>query len=322
MIGVAAVRAQVADPAPLRVDADRLDVLRGELGSGFRVLHTAHFSFVSDVPAGRVAALRSLVESTLRKALALTDRLEITTTAPDYKMLVVYFNDWPAYEAFARSAGLHVEERIPGMFDENANRCVAFHYANAARMQALRARIDAMPADDAAERARQSVAEHERLINATVFRHEIAHLVLFNLGVQRIEDRDRRWLKEGLAMQFEPAEGPDVVNPWRLADLALWEAMSPPMTLRELVADPKLIGPGADHPQAAYAMAWALVHYLMAEKPRAFSAYLRTAPDDDGAERVRRFKAAFGPLDERFEARFRRFVETLRAKATTTQANR
>src|SRR5262249_54608381 len=117
------------------------------------------------------------------------------------------------------------------------------------------------------------IARYVDLITATVVRHEIAHQVLTNLGIQG-QDDSRRWLCGGLAMQFKTTDPP---NRYRLADFFAESAGEKSFGIASLISDPKLIGPGARNAQQAYAAAWALAFYLIEEDPYGFKAYMDLA---------------------------------------------
>ena len=169
------------------------------------------------------------------------------------------------------------------------------------------------------ETLQEQIAEYERLINATVVRHEIAHQILAGSGIQRQGPNGRRWLQEGLAMQFE---GDDATNRYRREDLLSTEAAGAPIGVRSLITDSKLLGPGGKRSQLAYATAWGLVDFLVKRHPRAFAAYLmsrggRVARNGEGASdpETDAFEAAFGALNESFESRFREYVRGLAAQS-------
>jgi len=242
-------------------------------------------------------------------------------------MTVVFFGRWKHYERRAKEAGFHVSPAMPGFFSNRDNQCLIFNFANAGLLQAKRREVivasmqlsaeeaRATPGDKAArrkfdERRRRIremeslIREHERLITETVVRHEIAHQVLFNLGLQPATTSHLRWLREGLAMQFETREA---VNRHRITDFLATASGDHGLGLRVLVGDPKHIGPGAEDLPARYAKAWALVAHLIERQPKQFSAYLEkqgrmTSIPSNPATVVSRFEASFGKLDRGFES--------------------
>ncbi len=311
--------------AELPADLDQARALLAKLDASFGAEFTPSFTIVSDVKAPIVKTLAGLAESTLQDVGAFAERLDLTVSSPRTKMTVLLFDHWKDYSQHASEAGLRVDESVPGLFDQRSGLCIMFNYANSAAVAAkrdeiARARRALQEADDP-ERMRHRVegmevrlAQHEELINTTVFRHELAHQALFAFGLQTPATKDRRWLCEGLAMQFECAQG---VNRYRLADFLAIRRKQGGISLRSLVADPKLLGPGAADSASAYAAAWALVCYLTVERPAAFSRYLRAlnetvalAASSEDRE-IALFEAAFGRIDSAFESRWRAYIQSL-----------
>lgn len=288
------------------------------LGERFRQTSSEHFAIISDADAKSVADLMRTAESTFERVRGLARRLTIEPRKRADPMRVIYFDAWSDYESFARREAFVVQQTAPGFFDERGDRCVIFNFANAeiirnkreelllARAQMPPESLKTEPRDAAAQKSREERLRRIRelegqidrgmdLIIATVIRHEIAHQVLFDLGLQRDDDHRRRWLKEGLAMQFETISAP---NRYRLEDFRAINWSKPPLSIRSLVEDPRIIGPGAEKPQQAYAASWALCYYLIETQPREFAAYLHSPPEREAAGDLRAFEAAFGSLDD------------------------
>lgn len=300
-------------PVAAQADEDTSVIeLARALGAGFTVIPSAHFNVVSNVDAAGVAALIRAAETTYGRVMDFSERMGIRTQRLTRPMTVVYFNTWPQYEAFALREKFVVQEVVPGFFDERGNRCIIFNFENSTLIRAKReelavARADANPKKPGTSSGKNSevrlrrVSELERqidknleLIRAVVIQHEIAHGVLFNLGLQRPLDHRRRWLKEGLAMQFETTEAP---NAYRLADFRDIDWGGRPPTIRSIIEDPTLIGPGAAAPQRAYAAAWGLCYYLIQTHPREFERYLRASPSAGRAGDLEDFSAFFGAIE-------------------------
>ncbi len=300
--------------------------LTRELGGRFKAYRTPHFSILSDADGRHVAGLKDTAEKTLADVVALVERLDIRRLSPSSKMTVVFFDDWKHYAGRAKAAGFHVDQAVPGFFSDRDNRCLVFNFANAELLQAKRRDVivaslelsaeegRAAPGDESVRRRldakRRRIRELEGLILAierqitrTVVRHEIAHQVLFNLGLQPRTAAPLRWLREGLAMQFETS---GAVNRHRLEDFLAVANGRDRLELPALVGDPKHIGPGAANLPARYATAWALVAFVIEQQPKQFATYVEeqgrttSAPSDSRAA-VSRFEASFGELDADFE---------------------
>jgi hypothetical protein len=233
-----------------------------------------------------------------------------------------------------------------GFYDRAANVCV-FH--NVMNNPLLRDAGEAIAKIETKLQRTQrfTVAQHERQLRAQlaelttqrdrmvlhfnrfVFRHEIAHQALYNLGVHRRDRYYPMWLVEGLACQFEEAwTGPPsklLVNPARLADVreslgasaklfddvrAAWVSAVGKgqwAPLADLVtSDAGFIAPGAN-PSWRYAQSWALVRHLIEHNPDAFKKYLRilaARPADKAmtaGEALKVFESAFGPIAPEME---------------------
>lgn len=309
-----------------RANADESPVrFARKLGPKFVVNTSGPFAIISDSDVATVRETLAMANDTRGRVEAFAQSLDLKPRLQAASMTVVLFEEWGGYEEFAKSRGFVVSEAVPGFFDEASNRCYLFNYSNAAivrqkRGEMIAARAGLLPAADPAMTAVQreqrmarirkveaQLEEHLQLISATVVRHEIAHQVLWNLGLQRADQARRRWLKEGLAMQFETADG---VNKYRLADWKTIDWSAGSVALKDIVRDATRIGPGAANPQQAYAAAWGLVRYLVTVKPKEFGAYLRATGswEKSDADCLQGFEEAFGVLDAGFEKECRASV--------------
>lgn len=180
-----------------------------------------------------------------------------------------------------------------------------------------------------AEQLAKDIRQYNTQANQMLIQHEGSHQVLYNVGVHAREGGNPQWLLEGLACLFEPppisgTPGLAGVNQFRLYDLRKMLELPPAAKtvsdeqIERAVADGRfiplaqLIGDGsvfASRPEGvwpAYAEAWALAHYLYAERPKDLAEYIRRiAARPRGVERTPQrelddFTAIFGPLDERF----------------------
>jgi len=305
-----------------------------ELGRGFLDHHTPHFTIISDADPRRVARLGGHAEDTLADVFVFARRLGMTLRMPANKMTVVFFDQWTDYSRYTRRAGFRVDENVPGFYDDRSNRCLMFNYANATvirqKRDELREALREQSRSEGADRSETEEAQREkkrrrvreierqieayqRLISTTVVRHEIAHQVMANFGLQPRSVASFRWLREGLAMQFETRDGS---NQHRLEDYLAAADRDAGQSLALLVSDPKWIGPGARDLGSRYAAAWLLVHYLVHKRPAEFASYLREglAEKREGQStdgELARFEASFGPLDKAFEKDLREYARAL-----------
>jgi hypothetical protein len=338
----------------LPADESRDAALLAQLGPQYRRRLAPHFALISSAAAHSTRDLAAAVEETFRGVRRFAEELGLPVQEPASKMSVVLLRDWAAYESRAQQAGVSADQSTPGFFDEQSNRCLVFDYSQSDLVRRKRREIwtahltaavlkshfvcrwmarpgcliqtlaTTGPVEGvqeqgacAAEQGRRAqeldteLTRLQRLINQTVVRHEIAHQVLYNLGIQESGD-SRRWLKEGLAMQFENL---GTINEFRRADFLAVDWANHPRRLRDLVADPPMLAPGAEDLAENYAAAWAMVYYLSRQKPAALTAYIRgrVEPRDAAAalpqSRIEVFESAFGPIDKAFAASLSEFVE-------------
>jgi hypothetical protein len=292
------------------------------LGPRFGATYTPHFTILSDCGTEKAIALGELGERVLERILRFAPKLGLDAAPPRHRMAVLYFDDWREYETRARAAGIANAAIAPGYFDERSRRCVMGEYSNSPpvlarrrEIEASRRRIERQAAegDDVREASRRILIREAQIkvgeenIHRTVFRHELAHQVLAEYGLERGTPRLRTWLHEGLAMQFETDDMP---NGFRRLDYLQAPRGSRSVPMREVVADARVLAPDHDDSAQAYASAWALVYFLCETRPRALGAFLQ-GPTESGqaAGALAEFEAQFGALDGEFERAVRRVIE-------------
>jgi hypothetical protein len=295
------------------------------LGAAFQRYHSAHFEIFTDAPSAVLRRVQDLAEETHGMVSAWASKLGSPAGDSTRLMTIVLFKDQRAFSAFVSASGLNASPDIPGYFDERNNYCAILDIGGLETLQrkrdelfiarrevsniALNSNPDAQRAGrhrlDQIQALERQIEDYEKAINSTVIRHEIAHLVLFNRGLQRAEDKNRRWLKEGLATQFEC---PTQINTFRLADFRQVPINEQKSMMRRLITDPSQIGPGADRPAQAYAIAWALVYFLRDEKAAAFNGYLAEKNSVPTENELERFERRFGTLDDEFVRKLNDFI--------------
>lgn len=318
------------------VDTKLARSLIRELGSHYSADYSVFFAVISDASTEKSSRIKSLADSVHLQIVEFARKLDLKMTPPDRKATVVFFSKWQDYARHGREAGFAVDENAPGFFDHQSGVCFVFDYANSSLMLRKRAEISAALAElkansenkqpnslspedvrkrfDAVRRMQVQLDEHERLINQTVIRHELAHQVLSRLGIQTGRMKDRRWICEGLAMQFEIL---DPINGSRLADFRAIDWGDDRLSIHNLVSDSKLLGPGATNAPAGYAAAWGLVYYLINERPKQFAAYLERLRDStpavgsmsDGDED---FIRCIGEPDAKFQLAWLEYMSALK----------
>lgn len=129
-------------------------------------------------------------------------------------------------------------------------------------------------------RAPRATSSAEVGLETSAAAHELVHQLAAESGLEPRPGAFPSWLAEGLAAQFEPADGPRWLGPAgpnhrRLADCRRGD---PSPRLAPMLADPA-------HARPAYGPAWALVHLLLAEEPAALAALIDRlrGPDADSS---------------------------------------
>jgi len=161
--------------------------------------------------------------------------------------------------------------------------------------------------------------------NASVVIHEATHQTAFNTGVHSRYCHPPVWLAEGLATLFE-APGvydshgypqlSDRINRERLHDFrSLVETHHRPELLASMISSDQLF---SINPSVAYAEAWAFTFFLVENEPRKYAQYLALTAsrppfsEYNAAQRIADFTAVFGANWGMLEARFLRFMESIK----------
>jgi len=185
---------------------------------------------------------------------------------------------------------------------------------------------------------RKAYSDH---INQTVMQHETAHQVLFNAGIHVRGSTNPRWLVEGLACLFETppssrGAGFATINQMRLKDFrtaVAGESSKQRLTaddyftavekgripsLHDLITKPRLLESRGQSGTTAYALAWALTHYLHRNKTEQFAAYLKDLSSRHPTTRVNPsrelavFEKHFGPIDRDFVKQWSEYIFRLK----------
>ncbi len=333
-----------ADELPADAVANR--ALLARLGHGFRAEHNDSFTLLTPCPPEKSAALLRLADSTRRAILSEMDILNVTTTPPRHKMIIVQFDRWSAFLDFAKDSGFTPTEGIPGFYDEPRRRCLVFDIDSLpavrrqrdaiARARSKRDEIEMQGAHAALLKteiaaAERSLAATVTALTSLVIQHEIAHQFLAEHGV--VDARAPRWLREGLAMRYEHAtaganHAPDANSGGQDAD-ATGRASARKADflqaqdrhgaldaahLRRALSDDAYLSPTGDDAAYRYAVAWAVVDYLLKHRTAECREFLNAAqtgkpPAADTA--LVRFEQHFGPADGALAAAIRKHVEGL-----------
>jgi len=138
-----------------------------------------------------------------------------------------------------------------------------------------------------------------RLSTLSKTRHEAAHQLLFNSGIQKRGKGYPFWLAEGLAMLFESVDkegraGPSLVNTFRLSTYRRLQRGRELISLADLLKEAPKDNDSAELVSGRYAQAWALTHYLWNKHPARLAAYLKAMEEKESPEWSKLFVLYFG----------------------------
>lgn len=309
------------------------------LGSSVRELRTQHFLISYDTKDECAKSLADQLDEIYDRVVRFATDLALPVKLPESPLQVVLFDRQEDLNIEAARLGLP-PGATAGFYDPRTNRSFFGNLDSRPEMRAVHDSIDRLRAElllptplldvhlchhrlATQHLLRLLESKRDALVEAfsrLVVRHEVAHQVLYNIGVHVRDAENPAWLVEGLACQFEvPAAGaiPDV-NPFRLADLR--EALRLPpsaktitfaeyqsavgrrvVPLVDLIHDGKSLAPNDPYAAFRYAQAWSLVYYLLHERREHFSWYLRHLGRRLPGEAITRerdraeFENAFGP---------------------------
>lgn len=261
-----------------------LDALRAVLPGDRREARSAHLVLLHGGDEARASERLAVGERVVGTFVLSMTALGFEPRLPAERLIAVEFDDHDAYAAFLRAEGAAPFLDTTGYFHPTRRVVVTFDLERTPPTSPARRRLAGL---DLAAVA---------LGTAT---HETVHQLILATGICPEMEAFPRWLHEGLAMQFEAAPGGvwsgfHAVQPIRLAD---WRAATGRHSLRALIRDEGL---DRGYQRVRYAEAWALVYYLIRDRPAEFTALLDLLrlpidPDCPPRDRVERaFAAAFG----------------------------
>lgn len=324
-------------------------------GEGFSIRRTDHFVIVHDTSPEILAAFVNRAERTYDGVLRFCSTGEVPFTEPAHRLEMLFFNTTDGFVRYGRSIGFE-QDGASGVYSPLHNRSAFFNTLNTPHLaQITRLVTDledrlAVPPGGSALPAPERNAVQKRLasvrnqrdrfvnrVNQLVVQHEMAHQVLYNIGVHTPGARNPGWLLEGLSCLFETpptrsGAGFGAMNQMRLRDFracltSLDENGPRPenldrayrsgrfVPLKELIGDTDLFSRG-DNPEIVYvyAQTWSLVHYLQRRHREKLADYIRQVarrrPGEEftAQQEVAAFEAVFGPIDEQFQRRWLTFT--------------
>lgn len=338
-----------AQETPVPIDEPAEAELLQIAGDGFRIERTDHFVIAHNTSPDVLRSFLVRAERTYDAVFRFCRAGEIPVRAPSHRLAIVFFDRPEEFTQYGERVGFS-NPVASGIFSIHLNRAAFFNTENTPRMSELSAVISGMEGQLAGgsglggnerravrkqlQRARNQREQYVTQINQLVIQHEVAHQVLYNIGVHTAGAQNPTWLAEGLACLFETPPGSKgagftAVNQARLRDfrVCLTAKSSDQLPqagnlvhayrsgelvpLKQLIGDAAfLVRGGNPHIANHYAQAWSLVFYLQRTQQKAFARYIQTIaqrrPEDRFTEQqeIEAFEAVFGPIDARFEQRW------------------
>lgn len=266
-----------------------------EFGSGFDLTSTAHYLVVH--PRGQRDLWAERFEQLYRSFYRYFQIRGLAPREPAFPLIAIVFKTHDDYLRYCAQLGQQVPSSFLGHYWGTSNRVYLYD-------------------------ASQSGANWEQ--NAATIVHEATHQVAFNSGVHGRFSDTPRWLSEGLAMMFEsPAvwngkafhTQHDRIHVQQLTAFHQYLARRKPDALAALLSSDNRF---KSDPTGAYAESWCLSFYLSETQPTKYAQYLaRVAarPSFQTAtpqQRLADFAAVFGSDLKMLDARFLRFMATLK----------
>lgn len=311
------------------------------LGSDAKIRHTAHYTIAHDTDDDTLNAFITRIEATYASVLKFADRVGVPVQPPKEKLKIVFFDKFEPYGRYMKKAGIEPSQEMPGFFAPGPNRSAFYNYSDADSLKKMKEELaSARESGKAARRSGQNpqvdftkirawearIDAFQDRINRQVVQHEVAHQVLYNIGLHnQIFSANPRWLLEGLAMMFEtpPTAGSSGLGAINQLRLFRWHELSDAKelpSLPDLVSHPELLLPSNPDVEKAYTQAWALTHYLERTKKSRLAAYIaavRARKDEtpySPKQELAEFEKAFGKLDGEFVRKWETYIRKLPLK--------
>jgi hypothetical protein len=273
--------------------------LESELGRDYEVSATGHF--VVAHPRGQKDQWADRFEEMYRSFIAYFSVRGFRLQQPAFPLVAIVWKSRDDFMRYTARDGGRPSEALLGYYSLETNRVTLFDVGG----------------------GRTSSADWQQ--NFATIIHEAAHQTAFNTGIHSRFSPPPGWVAEGLGTLFE-ARGvnnsraytnqSDRINRGRFEQFKQYRASRrKPDSLMQLIASDRAFDRDT---AAAYSEAWMLTFYLVESLPREYAQYLaRTAnrpafSDYPSASRLADFTAVFGSDFRMLDARFLRFVDSLR----------
>lgn len=316
------------------------------IGEGFKVRRSLHYSIIYNTSEEDVAVFEYAIEKTYRACAKWCIGMNIEIHPPSEKLLTHFFNDYKEYEKYSHLIGSPVSSPgTAGFYHPNTNYSYFYNIRNTPSFKASKLSIereisqlaDLLRRGDVPSEQKKAIRLQIRALRAQqnqmntfggdlteeVLQHEVSHQVLFNIGFHNeraaLQFANPRWLAEGMAQLFEPIDvgggsGFGMVNKSKAAMFHQCMKQDALYPVEEFVSDIKYFF-GGNVAGIAYPQAWALAHYLTRTRRDELRAYVEEINQRDGdfepsAEKeLELFEKHFGKVDEAWVNRWKQYME-------------
>lgn len=273
--------------------------LESELGGGYEVSGTGHFLVAH--PRGQKDQWAERFEEMYRSFVLYFNVRGFQLQQPPFPLVAIVWKSKEDFQRYASRDGQRAKDGMLGYYSLASNRVTLFDIGN----------------------GRSNSADWERNMATVV--HEAAHQTAFNTGIHNRFSPPPRWVAEGLGTMFEArgvnnsrayANQSDRINRQQFEQFKDYRASRRKAdSLVQMISSDRAFDRDS---QGAYGEASMFTFFLVEQQPREYARYLsRTAnrpafSDYTSAQRLADFTAVFGSDFRMLDARFLRFVDSLK----------
>ncbi len=314
--------------AALSADEDSIQEMMSQAGAGAKRLDKYHFVMVYTSSDEAARELAARLEAVYRWNVRFLDMLKVPARRPEHKLEIFYFGTYQEYAAYSTNIGTDVAGGVLGYYRPDINRSHFFDLMTAPGLaHALERLKDRGVPYPQRQYYTNVIKRWVDFMNTSVIQHEAGHHMHFNMGVFPRNGFEAGssvplWLVEGTTMMFEfppTAAGASLgtLNHYRLDQL---RKVYGPHPLDAAQWKLFIIDNGTWQGAASYPLGWAMVYYLWKEHRTGYARYLQTVFGRDettrmtNTDREREFEDIFGRVDEKWIARFYKFLDGLQVR--------
>ena len=328
------------------VDKEWAAKLENLIGGRFKLTHSAHFTILSDGDDQAAQMQADAMEDTYQLFYRNAASIGLRPMPPPNRLVCILFEKFDDYTDFLKQFEGMENSWAGGYYSWRTNRASFFQDRDNPAFKEVREKIASLEATikelheqmenlgDGQTARRLKIQDQLKHSNAALAdinarlnyagristlsktRHEAAHQLLFNSGIQKRGNSYPFWLSEGLAMLFESvnaqgAAGPSLVNGYRLSGYRKLQQNHELMPLTDLLHFTPKDNDSAEQVAAWYAQAWAVMHYLWNKQPARLAAYLTTMEQMEKVDWDKLFAGCFGDDLNALEAAVKAHVDAM-----------